>query len=179
MADPVDIPRLIGDLIREGDVIERVGAHCRVRIGEIETGFIPWLAGRAGNATIWSPPSIGEQVAVLCGEGDLARAIVLPGLFSDAHPAPADDDSTRIVFDDGTEILYDPAQRHLSATVPGGSATIEADDIALIGRVTIMGDVEVSGSINATGDVVGSGKSLKGHTHTGVQTGGGFSGPPQ
>ncbi len=97
---------------------------------------------------------------MLRGEGDLDRAIVTGSLFSNAHPAPADDDSMRIVFDDGTKILYDPAQRHLSATVTGGGATIEADDITLIGRVTIMGDVEVRGSINATGDVVGGGKSL-------------------
>ncbi|WP_294319708.1 phage baseplate assembly protein V [uncultured Sphingomonas sp.] len=170
--------RLIGDLIREGVVIARTGALCRVQIGDIESGDIPWLAGRAGKATIWSPPSIGEQVAVLCGEGDLARAIVLPGLFSDAHPAPADDDSTRIVFDDGTTLQYDPVERHLNATVPGGSITFEADDVLVIGSLTVMGKVEVSETVTAS-DVIGGGKSLKGHKHTLVQPGQGVSGAPQ
>ncbi|WP_288413494.1 phage baseplate assembly protein V [uncultured Sphingomonas sp.] len=179
MTQPVDLPRLIGDLIREGVVIARTGALCRVRIGDIESGDIPWLAGRAGKATIWSPPSIGEQVAVLCGEGDLARAIVLPGLFSDAHPAPADDDSTRIVFDDGTMLQYDPAERHLNATVPGGSITFEADDVVVLGNLTVIGAVEVSKTVTATDDVVGGGKSLKSHKHTLVQPGQGVSGGPQ
>lgn len=179
MAEPIDIPRLIGDLIREGVVIARTGALCRVQIGDIETPDIPWLAGRAGSATIWSPPSIGEQVLVLCGEGDLARAIVLPGLFSDAHPAPADDESTRIVFSDGTILQYDPAERHLNATVPGGSITFEANDVLVIGNLTVMGSVEISETLTASEDVVGGGKSLKGHKHTLVQPGQGFSGAPQ
>ena len=171
--------RLIGDLIREGVVIARDGALCRGAIGDIETPDIPWLTGRAGKATIWSPPSIGEQVLVLSGEGDLARAIVLPGLYSDAHPAPANDDSTRIVFDDGTILQYDPAERHLNATVLGGSITFEADNVLVIGTLTVMGSVEVSEKLTAGEDVVGGGKSLKGHKHLGVQPGQGVSGAPQ
>ena len=179
MSQPFDLPRLIGDLIREGVVIARNGALCRVAIGEIETPDIPWLAGRAGSARIWSPPSIGEQVLVLCGEGDLARAIVLPGLFSDAHPAPADDDATRIVFEDGTILQYDPAERHLNATVPGGSITLEADDVVVLGNLTVMGSIEVSKTLTASDDVIGGGKSLKGHKHKLVQPGQGISGEPQ
>ena len=179
MAAPVDTPRLIGDLLREGVVIERAGATCRVAIGDLESGPLPWLAGRAGDATTWSPPSIGEQVLVLSPEGDRARGIVLPGLYSDAQPAPADDGSTMLRFADGTTVQYDPAQRHLNASVPGGSATIEADDIVLLASVTIMGDVEIAGKLTATGDVVGAGKSLKDHVHTKVQAGGAISGPPQ
>ncbi|MGT2513419.1 phage baseplate assembly protein V [Sphingomonas panni] len=179
MTQTIDPTRLIGDLIREGVVIARTGALCRVQIGDIESGEIPWLTGRAGSATIWSPPSIGEQVLVLSGEGDLARAIVLAGLFSDAHPAPADDESTRIVFSDGTILQYDPAERHLNATVRGGSITFEADDVVVIGTLTVMGSVEVSETLTAGVDVVGGGKSLKNHKHTLVQPGQGVSGAPQ
>lgn len=174
MADPVDIPRLIGDLIREGDVIERAGALCRVRVGDIESGFIPWLAGRAGKVTIWSPPSIGEQVAVLCGEGDLARAIVLPGLFSDAHPAPADDDSTRIVFDDGAWFGYDPGASEATIALGDGTEMVLAP-----GKLRIRADIEITGKLTASDDVVGGGKSLKDHIHTKVQAGAALSGPPQ
>jgi phage baseplate assembly protein V len=179
VAEPVDTPRLIGDLLREGVVIERAGATCRVAIGDLESGPLPWLAGRAGDATIWSPPSLGEQVLVLTPEGDLARAIVLPGLYSDAQPAPANDASTMLRFADGTTIHYDPAERHLNASVPGGSATIEADDIVLLGSVTIIGDVQIGGTLTASRDVVAAGKSLKDHVHTKVQAGGAISGPPQ
>jgi phage baseplate assembly protein V len=174
MAQPVDLPRLIGDLIREGVVIARAGALCRVRIGDIESGDIPWLAGRAGKATIWSPPSIGEQVAVLCGEGDLARAIVLPGLFSDAHPAPADDESFHVAFDDGCWIGYDPAKGTAMVVLGDGTRFAVAP-----GKVRIDADLEVTGTVFADVDVIAAGKSLKSHKHTLVQPGQGVSGAPQ
>lgn len=44
--------------------------------------------------------------------------------------------------------------------------------------VAVIGNVTVTGTVTATVDVVGGGKSLKTHTHGGVTTGGGTSGPP-
>lgn len=174
MADPVDIPRLIGDLIREGVVIARAGALCRVAIGDIETPDIPWLAGRAGSAKIWSPPSVGEQVLVLCGEGDIGRAIVLPGLFSDARPAPANDESFHVKFDDGCWIGYDPAKGEAMVALGDGTSFK-----VMPGKVRIDADLEVTGTVTADADVIGGGKSLKGHKHTLVQPGQGVSGAPQ
>lgn len=168
------MPRLIGDLIREAVVIARTGALCRVQIGEIESGDIPWLSGRAGKATIWSPPSIGEQVMVLSAEGDLARAIVLPGIFSDAHPAPADDDSFHVTFDDGCWIGYDPAKGEAMVALGDGTRLQVTP-----GKVRIDADLEVTGTVTADVDVIADGKSLKSHKHTLVQPGQGVSGAPQ
>jgi phage baseplate assembly protein gpV len=39
--------------------------------------------------------------------------------------------------------------------------------------------VNVDKTVTATTDVVGGGKSLKSHIHTGVTSGSGTSGPPQ
>jgi phage baseplate assembly protein gpV len=47
-----------------------------------------------------------------------------------------------------------------------------------IGNITAVGNIDLEGSINATGDVVGSGISLRTHTHSGVQPGGGNTGQP-
>lgn len=44
--------------------------------------------------------------------------------------------------------------------------------------VTVEGDLHCTGTVTGDVDVVGGGKHLKTHTHTGVQTGGGTSGPP-
>lgn len=52
------------------------------------------------------------------------------------------------------------------------TVTVTAPDIAL------DGDVTVSGTLVATGNVTGQGTSLHTHTHTGVTSGGGTSGPP-
>lgn len=60
-------------------------------------------------------------------------------------------------------------------TVTTGALTITADPI---GKVTIVGDVEVQGTITATVDVIGGGKSLKTHVHSGVTAGGGNTGQP-
>lgn len=179
MADPRDIQRLVGDLAQYGTVIERDGALCRVQLGEIETPLIPWLAGRAGGARIWSPPSIGEQVLVLSPEADFANGLVLLGVFSDANPAPADDDATLIQFEDGTRLRYDSATSELSIVVATGSIEIEAPELRIVGNLSIEGDVELTGKMTASDDVVAAGKSLKGHKHLQVQPGSGVSGSPQ
>ena len=184
MADPADIQRLIGDLAREGTVVSVDLDAGTVRVefaDDLTTGDIPWLCGRAGKTRVWSPPTPGEQVTVLCPEGDTARGIVIGSLSSDAHPHAASDGSTRIDFEDGTWIGYDPGTRELTAILgTDGKITIVAPGgIRLTGPVTIEGDIDLQGGMNATGDVVAAGKSLKTHTHTGVQAGGAFSGPPR
>lgn len=179
MADPRDIQRLVGDLAQYGTVIERDGALCRVQLGEIETPLLPWLTGRAGSVRIWSPPSIGEQVLVVSPEADFANGLVLLGVFSDANPAPADDEATLILFEDGTRLRYDPASAALSIVVANGSIEVEAPELRIVANVTIEGDIELTGKLTASDDVVAAGKSLKGHRHLQVQPGTGVSGTPQ
>ncbi|KQO07862.1 phage baseplate assembly protein V [Sphingomonas sp. Leaf242] len=177
MSDPADVQRLIGDLAREGTVVsvDLASATCRVEFAnDLTTGDIPWLAARVGKTKIWSPPSVGEQVAVLCPEADTARGFVIGSLSSDANPHPANDGSTLIEFEDGARILYDPDGHYLIADLPAGSyVEVRADDIYL------RGNLHVTGYVKADGDVIGAGKSLKDHTHTGVQAGAAFSGPPR
>jgi hypothetical protein len=43
---------------------------------------------------------------------------------------------------------------------------------------TITGSLNATGTVTGQADVVGGGKSLKTHTHSGVTTGSGNSGPP-
>lgn len=183
MADPADFQRLLGDLMRLGTVasIDRTAGTCRVAIGDLETGDIPWLAARSGGTRIWSPPSIGEQVLVLCPEADTAAGLVVGSLSSDAHPAPADDESSLAEYADGARIGYDPVAHALTATLPAGATvTIDAaGGLTFKGNVRIDGDVDLQGKLTATGDVVADGKSLKQHRHKDVQPGSGVSGMPQ
>ncbi|MXO73597.1 hypothetical protein GRI99_18445 [Altererythrobacter buctensis] len=53
-----------------------------------------------------------------------------------------------------------------------------AGGITLRGDVAIEGALTVTETIIADGNVTGDGVSLKTHTHSGVQGGGGNSGPP-
>lgn len=184
MAQPADIQRLIGDLAREGTVVSVDWAAGTARVEfaeELTTGDIPWLCARLGKIKVWSPPSVGEQVAVLAPEGDAARGMIIGSLSSDANPHAAKDGSTRIEFEDGTWLSYNPAigELTLQLTSSGKATIVAAGGIRLVGPVTVEGDLDLLGAITATGDVVADGKSLKAHTHTGVQAGGAFSGPPR
>lgn len=187
MDSPADLYRLLNNLIRLGTVAEVDGVRCRVRSGEVLTDYLPWLVIAAGNTIEWSAPSIGEQVVLLAPGGDLAGAMVLRGLYSDAHPAPATDPALHVRrYPDGTEIAYNAETHALIATLPaGGTAAITADGgvtihgpLTVNGNTALNGDAAISGTAMADVDVIGAGKSLKSHAHGGVQPGGGQSGPP-
>lgn len=184
MADPADIQRLIGDLAREGTVVsvDLDAGTARVQFADdLTTGDIPWLCGRAGKTHVWSPPSIGEQVAVLCPEADSARGILIGSLSSDASPHPANDTSTVMKFGDGATISYDPDGHSLTVYLPADATLmiVARGGLHFTGDLTVDGDVRSTGTVTADADVVGAGKSLKSHTHTGVQAGSAFSGPPR
>ena len=51
--------------------------------------------------------------------------------------------------------------------------------ISMIGNLDVDGSITATGDIAATGDVTAGSISLKNHTHPGVQTGSGNTGPPQ
>lgn len=179
----------INNLLRDGVVteVDNTRARCRVRTGEVHTDFIPWLAAAAGALIIWAPPSAGEQVLVLCGDGDLSNAVALRGLYSEAFAAPSNSaDVTLLRFADGAVITYDSAAHALAAVLPaGGTVAITADGgVNINGPVTITGDTAITGNVSVTGaakvsdDVIGGGISLKNHLTTNVQPGSGKSGPP-
>lgn len=184
-------------LLRAGTIVEidLAAARCRVAYGDpdsddgdAETGWIAWLAGRAGETRIWSPPSEGEQVLLLCPDGQLTAAVALPGLWRDLFPPPGSEPADLIQWADGARVLYDPDASEMQITLPAGGTlevdcpggvTINADrGITLRGDVTIEGDVNVDGRLDVAGDVVGEGISLASHRHGGVQAGGGFSSTP-
>ncbi len=189
MRESLDPQHLIGDVVRLGtiDSVDLAGATCRVRVGDLVTGDIAWLERRAGATRTWSPPSIGEQCVLICPDGDDLAGVALPGLFSDAHPAPGATTAELIRFADGAILSYDPQAQALAATLPaGGTVAIDAPGgvtitgpVTIKGKLTLQGDAEISGTATAQTDVVGGGKSLKGHKHPGVQPGGGVSGLPQ
>lgn len=197
-----DIPADLAALIRLGTVIEidPAQALCRVLYGDpddeepAETGWIRWLAGRAGETRTWSPPSEGEQVLLLCPDGQLGAAVALPGIVQDDFPPPGSDLTEVIEWSDGARISYDPEESELRAELPAGATvtviapggvTVTAEegitlqgDVTIEGDVTIDGEVSVSGAIEAQGDVTGEGVSLANHTHSGVASGSASSGPP-
>ncbi|MBB5192079.1 phage baseplate assembly protein V [Silvimonas terrae] len=90
---------------------------CRVQTGGLVTDWLQWFTLRAGKTRKWSPPTVGEQCAVLSASGETGAGLVLLGLFSDDIPAPSNDANVELtVYPDGAVISYDYAASALSAT---------------------------------------------------------------
>lgn len=177
--------------------------------GDIISPPLPWFTRRAGNDVDWWAPEVGEQVVVICPSGDINQGFVLPAVYQTAFPAPdtsADHHITK--YKDGTAITYDRAAHAWTLDVVGSGAQVNvisagkvmvtgssdidvtssegAINLTASGKVTIAGsEIDLNGpvvastTVTAQTDVVGGGKSLKTHVHTGVQSGGSLSGPPQ
>ena len=183
MRTPEDAPTDADQLIRFGTIatVDLSAARCIVDLDDdSQTAPIRWVEWRAGKTRTWSPPSEGEQVVLLCPAGEIGAAVALRGLVSDAFPPAGNSSKELIDFEDGAVLSYDPSGHALEIALPAG-ATLK---INAPGGIDVTGDAKFTGNINCTGvvtadsDVIGGGKSLKGHKHTGVQAGSAQSGAP-
>lgn len=171
--------RRISNAFRIGTIsaVDHGAGMCRVKTDDNETDWLPWFIPRAGKTIEWSAPSVDEQVMVLCPEGVMNGGVALRGIYSSAFPAPAASESLHLTrHADGAVISYDTQSHALTATLPaGGTAVITADGgitlhgpLTVNGDTTINGDTQVSKTLTAATDVIGGGKSVKGHVHSGV-----------
>jgi len=149
----------------------------------------------------------GIQLPMEMRKHDLSDGFALIGPQSQAKKiAGISGDSVQLRSDDGsTFIELNPASQIVNIVAPGG-VNITAPTVTLSGDLvvdknatvqqlltynggmqgnnsggaaaTLSGDLHTSGTINADTDVVGAGKSLKSHTHGGIQSGGGNTTAP-
>ena len=161
----IDLLTRLENLIRLGTVAEvdlSVSPPlCRVQTGGLLTDWRPWISQRAGSARTSWPPTVGEQVLLFSPSGELTAAVVLPGLYSDAHPAP-DNHPTRhrTTYPDGAVIEYAPEAGALSAsgvktaTVQASvSVTLNTPNTTMTGNLTVEKDLAVKGASNMTGAI--------------------------
>ncbi|UVL42388.1 phage baseplate assembly protein V [Pseudomonas sp. B21-040] len=190
MNDLPTLARLIENLIRLGTIAETQMKPPRVRVktGALTTGWLPWIAPRAGADREWSPPTVKEQVILFSPSGQLGNGIVLTGLFSDHSPANGDREGLhRFTYRDGAVIEYDSIAHHLNATLPNGGTTnlVSQGGIHIVGPITHKGDYTqtgnqtITGKVTVTEDVVAANISLVKHPHGGVMSGNGITGQPQ
>ena len=164
-----DTPTDADNLIRLGTIasVDLAAKRCVVALEDgVESPPLRWLERRMGETRTHSPPSVGEEVVLLCPAGEIGGGVVVGGLSNTRFPSPASTAIDLIRFADGAVLSYDPAAHAASLTLPGG------------GTLNITADVNVTGTLTATVDVVGGGKSLKGHKHGGVQAGSAQTGAP-
>ena len=167
--------RVTANLIRVGVITEldAVNARVKVKVGGLDTDWLPWTAQRAGATRSWSAPRPGEQVVVLSPYGDTAQGIVLPGLFQDDHPAPeTTQDMDTVVFPDGSKVTHNSAaSEYLVDVIAAGKITLKCSGVSLV--VSSSGVAITGGSVTHNGVNIG-----KDHVHSGVQSGGSNTGVP-
>ncbi|CZX78215.1 phage baseplate assembly protein V [Enterobacter ludwigii] len=200
------IARAIRNLIRTGIVtdVDLDEGLCRVQTGGIETTWINWLTSRAGRSRVWWAPSVGEQALLLAIGGELDTAFVLPGIFSDDHPAPsASPDAFHVSFPDGAVIEYEPqnsaltvsgiktadvtASDSITATVPvvlvkaSTRITLYTPEVLCTNKLT-TGTLEVQKGGKMTGNIehtgrkfISNGVQVDDHAHGNVQSGGSWT----
>ncbi len=205
LLDVIDLARRLSNLLRLGTIeqIDHPAARVRVRSGDIVTARLPWFTWRAGATSTWSAPTVGEQVLILAPSGDLAGAVVLPALYTDAHPAPSSSPTQHVTrYPDGATISYDHAtgQADISGatlvTVQAtGAVVIDAPVTTVTGALTVQGlltyqsglagtgggaGTTITGNITQTGgQITSNGIHLATHTHSGVRAGTDHTGAPE
>jgi phage baseplate assembly protein V len=136
--------------------------------------------------------------------GELDTAFVLPGIFSDDHPAPsASADAWHSVFPDGAVIEYEPetgaltasgiktadvtASASITATVPvvlvkaSERITLDTPEVICTNKLTtssleVQKGGTMSGSIQHTGgNFTSNGVQVDNHRHGGVESGGSWT----
>jgi phage baseplate assembly protein V len=162
--------RVLANMIRVGVVsaLDEENARVQVDVGGLTTSWLPWVTSRAGATRTWSAPRAGEQVMVLAPYGDTTQAVVLPAIYQDDHPAPANSQNVeRVEFPDGTFVEYNSETNTLNIDVAGDAkvivnckeATINAETSVTLNspQTTCTGKLTVEGLLTYMAGMVGSG----------------------
>lgn len=128
MTRDADLARRLDNLIRLGTIaaVDHARALCRVTSGGLLTDWLPWAERRAGTTRTWNPPTVGEQVLLLCPSGEPAAGIVVTGIYTAAHDQPSASASEHVTdYPDGALERYDHADHDYLLDVPvGGRVTL-------------------------------------------------------
>ncbi|HBW8102203.1 TPA: phage baseplate assembly protein V [Klebsiella pneumoniae] len=186
--DIAELIRLLENIGRTGTVTEIDEENWRVRVqsGGLETSWLRWNAQRAGAFKVWVPPSIGEQVWLLCLGGNTDTAIIGGSLYSNDNPAPGATRNEMVVTaPDGARFRYDAEAGALQVTGIK-SAVIEASVIVTLDapevnctnllrakNLDITEGGEMSGNFNHKGGkFISNGVQVDDHDHGNIERGG-------
>lgn len=139
-----DLYRRFENLLPRGIVAEvdngAVPPVVKLRLNGRLTGWLPYPAEIGANFRRWRPLRVGTQVQACCPSGDIAQAVIVQILYTDAlAPPETGGDVDVIQWDDGTLIRYDSASHHmrilsvgdLSLEAPDGTIVVDGKNIVL------------------------------------------------
>lgn len=157
---------------------------------------VPWFTLQAGPNAVLLQPEVGDIGLAVFADRDISavqatRKVANPGSLRQDDMADGlyfggflnDDPTQWIKMDANGIVLHSPTKVRLEAPLiemvaPTINITATTGLTVTTPTATFNGNMHATGTITGDTDVIGGGKSLKTHTHTGVQPGGGTSGPP-
>lgn len=188
-----------------GLVVSRIGivtsydpktfsAKVNIQPEQILTGWLPVSSQWIGNGWgMFAPPNVHDMVEVLFIDGRIDAGTVI-GRFYNGEDLPLAVQSGEFwlvhkhgqfvkLTNDGKLTLNDG---HGATVILDGTGNITSQasqwthtgPVEFKNAVHFDDNVQVDKTLTATTDVVGGGKSLKNHLHSGVQSGGSNTGPP-
>lgn len=189
-----DLERRVSNSVLVGQVskVDHAKGRYRVKVGDLETDWIPMATRRAGNTSEYSSYEAGEQVVMASPSGDLSQAVVI-GAVATGETQAADKGTThRIKYPDGTVVEYDhEAKRYKMDVASGGSFEMNIGGGASVvgsgngltftaSKHTFQGDIEVNGDVQFNGSSVRHNSKNIGdtHRHQDVTPGPGNTGVP-
>jgi phage baseplate assembly protein gpV len=126
-----------------------------------ETGWIPyksWATGVIGNGwRVVAPPQAGQQVLLICEEGDAQNYTAWGGYYSDVDTAPQGAEAGEILFENETG-----AQVYLKA---GGAISLITPTLTIAAPGGGDTTVNITGSLNVSTETTTDGIAFTPHTH--------------
>jgi len=155
----------------------------------VETGFMPLLSPWVGaNWGAFFAPEIGAQVLILFQEGSSQVPIAALFAFSTAMPPVAVPSGEMLLQHQSGSLLHFDSGGNVTMTANAAMTLNAPAGCTINANTTINGNVQTNGNIQASQNISdqngahGSVASLRGaydgHTHGGVQTGGGNTSTP-
>lgn len=163
----------------------------RLAVGDNETDFLTIPSLSAGQVRVWRCPSEGEQFLLVSPSGDLANAVPVLSLYSEANPSPSTDaDEIRIRYNeqDYLSVHVKDSKLHLKINDITHEAAkgilLNTPTVTMTGDLLVQGNQQVGGSVHcdntitADTEVTAAGVKLTNHKHDGVTPGNGKTGTP-
>lgn len=126
-------------LIRIADVTAVDPGAARVKVsfgGESESVWVPFMVQRAGDALVWSPPVVGEQVVVASPSGQTSQGVILGSVYGGGFGAPSADGGSFELHLGGSVIVVTDGKISLSSN--GSSVVLDSGGVTINGsRVDI------------------------------------------
>lgn len=168
---------LLNNMFREGTVksVDFQKALAVVEAHGIESKPVPWVE-QAGDVVEWEPLAVGQRVVLVSPSGDLGRAFILRGGFTNDVPQPHDQGAQKrtkiensVITHSAQELLVDKSGTTFSFTSDGLEIKVGGTTF----KFTAEGFIQTGGEQRHNDKNVGSS-----HEHTEVERGSQLTGPP-